>query len=113
MTAGGSDGAGVTGVASAGAGLDVFVFSETAFADPISRSWGDSRPRSKSRHTSRTMLRPTGLASTAKPLTSALSQITLMVRGNPFEYLVDRRYRIAREELLRLATRHTDASGDI
>jgi hypothetical protein len=37
----------------------------------------------KSAHTPDTMSRPTGLALAAKPVTSALSQITLMVRGNP------------------------------
>jgi hypothetical protein len=44
-----------------------------------------SPPSSKSRHTSMTMSLPTGLRSRANPLTSALSQITLIVRGMPFE----------------------------
>ena len=44
-----------------------------------------SPPSSKSRQTSMTMSLPTGLRSRANPLTSALSQITLIVRGMPFE----------------------------
>ena len=41
--------------------------------------------KSKSRHTSSTMSRPTGCLPSAIPLTSALSQITLIVRGMPRE----------------------------
>ena len=39
----------------------------------------------KSRQTSRIRSRPTGFVSAAKPLTSALSQITLIDRGMPRE----------------------------
>jgi hypothetical protein len=49
-------------------------------------AWGSAEPSRKSRHTSVTIARSTGVRPSAMPLISALSQMTLMLRGMPAEH---------------------------
>src|SRR5690348_3485333 len=81
----GGAGASATGAAAAGA-ADTATAAAGAVAagagayEPFEATTG-AIPRSKSSHTSSTSLRPTGFWPAAKPPSSALSQITLMMRG--------------------------------
>ena len=63
-------------------GTSLFRIAKMADADGLTLTCRELRMW-KSRQTSNTISRPIGLISVAKPLTSALSQITLMVKGCP------------------------------
>ena len=77
------------------------------------RSSRSRRSRSKSRHTSRTMSRPTGCLPSAMPLTSALSQMTLMRSRNPTGVLMNQHDRFAREEPRGFPTGRANAARDV
>ena len=70
-------------------------------------------PRSKSRHTSRTVLLLTGRCPTANPVSSALSADHADRARNAARPLVDQRHGLAREHLRADAAGGADAAGDV